>query len=984
MNGNELYLVWEFTRLGIVLLRLTVLLGLAWIAHGWFLYRNPRWRMVLWRCAVCGLIGIPVLSFLLPAYRVNVSSPAVWPARMPFQEVLWISPPSDFGHRPDPSSISTPLIRNTASAEDEFGTKSTPPDDTQTIIQNLSFLAAPWFWIFTIWGSVALVLGYRCVRTMSRVRRLVRDATPAPEEIQILGRHVAKDLGCARPVRLVCSQALATPVLYGARHPVIVLPERMAEGGYRRELPGILAHEFVHVKSLDLLWMGVLQAAQIGLWFHPLVWGIRAAHDSACEEICDASAAGYVGSPQSYSQTLARVALELYSAPLAPGGITMVRKPEIRKRLEVVMNRLHALPVPRRRLGMFALSAVLVIAAAGVLYPVVEGGAGAASAESENAQPSSKNLTSIRQILKSPEQFVAISPDGKHILFQGDEWNFYELATGNSQTWPFNKIEQPYHNICIAPGNDFLVYSQHIRNGTDYPSGSLNLLDLNKMELSPVMNRDKINYLPYAISRDGKRILAVWEDFYEENLDKKLYHADKLGWIDIQDGKQSVIKVFSNYEGIQLLFISSNEKYITYQTGNFEDIVLYNTEDNTERNVVPFDKKVQTRLVGWSPKGDWILYTSNRSGTWDLWGIHVENGMPSDWQEVLVPNIGNINSCGVSLEGNLYYTCWDQQSNLYVAEFDATKGIQQPKPIGKYDVSEFIWSSDNQHIAFVSSTSSIYSWWSGEELSPQYFDIYSLGDTQNEMKINHHEFPNDSRLVTWYPGKPAMLVYQFSQEGILKHNLTDGKIEPWLSPPANQPIREGRIRYNYCLLTQDGDTMYYVKWVRREFAIEGGSDRGSYEQGYLIQRDVQSGLEKELYNVSYGRFVLSPDEKWLAFYRRDGEQNSFLRKDIFSLLVFNTGTEEFRELYTTHDRERSITGWLPDSQSVIVQEGGKLLRVPLDGGEPEEIWNFGDKSVGDAKFSPDGTKIAFILSRPKYEGLWVIENFLPKEIAQGE
>ncbi|MFB3786028.1 MAG: M56 family metallopeptidase [bacterium] len=940
--------------------------------------------MVLWRCAVCGLIGIPVLSFLLPAYRVNVSSPAVWPARMPFQEVLWITPPSDFVNRPDPSSISTPLIRNTASAEDEFGTKSTPPDDAQTIIQNLRFLAAPWFWVFTVWGSVALVLGYRCVRTMARVRRLVRDSVPAPEEIQILGRHVAKDLGCARPVRLVGSRAFATPVLYGARHPVIVLPERMVEGGYRRELPGILAHEFVHVKSMDLLWMGVLQISQIGLWFHPLVWGIRAAHDSACEEICDASAAGYVGSPQSYSQTLARVALELYSAPLAPGGITMVRKPEIRKRLEVVMNRLHALPVSKQRLGIFALSAVLVIAAAGVLYPVVEGGAGAASAESDHSQPASKNLTSIRQVLKSPARFSAISTDGKYILFRGDEWNFYELATGNSQTWPFNKIEQPYHNICIAPGNDFLVYSQHVRNVTGYPYGSLNLFDINKKEMTPIINREKINYLPYAFSRDGKRILAVWEDFYEENLDKKLYHADKLGWINVQDGQQTVIKVFNNYEGIQLLFISPNEKYFTYQTGNFEDIVLFNAENNSERNVVPFDKKVQTRLVGWSPDQDWILYTSNRNGSWDLWGIHVVKGMPSDWQEVLVPNIGNIDSCGVSYEGNLYYTCWDVQRNLYVAEFDVIKGIQQPKPIGKYDVGEFIWSSDNQHIAFASSTSSIYRSWSGEELSPQYFDVYSLGDTINMMQINNHDYPNENHLVTWYPGQPALLVYQVSQEGIVKHNLLDDKIEPWLLPSPNQPRKEGHIRHYYCLLTQDGNTMYHDKLVRRVFQKEGSTDQASSEQSYLIRRYVRSGFEKEICDVSYGRFVLSPDEKWLAFYRRDGEQNPFLRKDIFSLLVFNTATEEFRELYTTHDRERTITGWTPDSQSVIVQEGSKLLRVPLAGGEPEEIWNFGDKNVGDVKLSPDGTKIAFILSRLKYEGLWVIENFLPKEIAQGE
>ncbi|HQH73785.1 MAG TPA: hypothetical protein PK360_17045, partial [bacterium] len=66
------------------------------------------------------------------------------------------------------------------------------------------------------------------------------------------------------------------------------------------------------------------------------------------------------------------------------------------------------------------------------------------------------------------------------------------------------------------------------------------------------------------------------------------------------------------------------------------------------------------------------------------------------------------------------------------------------------------------------------------------------------------------------------------------------------------------------------------------------------------------------------------------------------------------------------------------------QRGANFLRISLEGGEPVEIFNIGNKYLGDAALSPDGTKIAFILSRPKYEGLWVIENFLPKEIAQGE
>ena len=64
------------------------------------------------------------------------------------------------------------------------------------------------------------------------------------------------------------------------------------------------------MQSNVIIWLNLFRIVSHLLWFHPLVWNIRGAHSVACEEVCDGVGADYVGCAQSYSETLARVALD--------------------------------------------------------------------------------------------------------------------------------------------------------------------------------------------------------------------------------------------------------------------------------------------------------------------------------------------------------------------------------------------------------------------------------------------------------------------------------------------------------------------------------------------------------------------------------------------------------------------------------------------------------------------------------------------------
>jgi len=103
------------------------------------------------------------------------------------------------------------------------------------------------------------------------------------------------------------------------------------------------------------------------LWFHPLVWLVQKAHASACEEVCDAIAADYSGDTESYSGTLARVALNIVGRTPAVGGIPMIRTSEITQRLRKLKRGISWGSLSRRAVAIAFLLIVLTLGIVGTM-----------------------------------------------------------------------------------------------------------------------------------------------------------------------------------------------------------------------------------------------------------------------------------------------------------------------------------------------------------------------------------------------------------------------------------------------------------------------------------------------------------------------------------------------------------------------------------------------------------------------------------------
>ncbi|MCL4692132.1 MAG: M56 family metallopeptidase [Candidatus Hydrogenedentes bacterium] len=317
-----------------VLLKATVLLACAWIVHAALRGRNPRWRVLLWRATLVGLAVLPAAEWALPRLEVAlVEETAPPPRAAPVMTKPLALPMEQF------APVEAPLR-----AADSHPIESAPPP----------FALSAWIAghfrdiLGVVWVLVSSLLLSGAARAWRRVHITVARSTVASNDVRSLAERVANELGVAERFDVRIVEEPGSPFLTGVRRPVIVLPARCLDESDATQLKAILAHELAHVKTRDPLWMAIAQLTASLLWFHPLTWRMRSAHNAACEDVCDSVAAAYLGSPEIYLKTLAREALALLDAKPVRGSVPMLRSAEIVQRLRKIQRGVSAKPLARR------------------------------------------------------------------------------------------------------------------------------------------------------------------------------------------------------------------------------------------------------------------------------------------------------------------------------------------------------------------------------------------------------------------------------------------------------------------------------------------------------------------------------------------------------------------------------------------------------------------------------------------------------------
>ena len=187
--------------------------------------------------------------------------------------------------------------------------------------------------------SLALMALVRLSMLALAARRLYQLGRAAPRldhpSANRILRELAEQLQIRRPVEVREGPPKSTPVTFGARRPVVLVPRSLLESP--DSLKTVLIHELIHVRRHDHVWtlLDCLTAAVFG--FHPLVWWLRRGIQHCRETSCDAEvlSAGKVPAAR-YARLLVRThaGKEIAIDPLVAS--MLVHSSSLKRRLEIM------------------------------------------------------------------------------------------------------------------------------------------------------------------------------------------------------------------------------------------------------------------------------------------------------------------------------------------------------------------------------------------------------------------------------------------------------------------------------------------------------------------------------------------------------------------------------------------------------------------------------------------------------------------------
>jgi hypothetical protein len=378
----------------LLLAKVTLALAVAWLVHAALARQNPRWRVLVWRLTALGCALLAGLAACPPLVHWAVL-PDV--ATRGATAVAEISPGPATEEIRRPTAAPAPLVRaeqGRGAVQEPVTTETAEPDAAVALSPPTegSRLAAPnpaphvdgrpaergWGeWAMLVWYGGLFVLSMRTALGAARVRSICRGAKPVEDEIVDRAFRIARDLGISWAARATAdgrrdacpairqSTDVLTPCLVGLWRPTILLPAPPHEALDCDELTAVLAHELAHVRGRDLLWNAVLHALAHVLWFHPLAWRVRTSHAAACDVVCDAVAANYLGDTAAYTRTLARLAVRVASpaTPITTASLAMARTSDLRHRIQLLQQRRivvrslpHARTIPLAMVSVVALT----------------------------------------------------------------------------------------------------------------------------------------------------------------------------------------------------------------------------------------------------------------------------------------------------------------------------------------------------------------------------------------------------------------------------------------------------------------------------------------------------------------------------------------------------------------------------------------------------------------------------------------------------
>lgn len=193
-------------------------------------------------------------------------------------------------------------IKNSTEEKTDTAEKNNTAEKTDIAVKNNI--------VENVWKTIYLAGAEVCFAwfAVSYGRSLRRFATAVP----VNGLDVEKWLAehkCARKISIQRTEAVDTPLTYGLRKPVILLPKNL-DLTENATIEYVLEHEYTHIRRFDQLYKFIMVLAVCIHWWNPLVWLMLYFFNRDIELSCDERVIGHGGTEEKKAYAMALLRME--------------------------------------------------------------------------------------------------------------------------------------------------------------------------------------------------------------------------------------------------------------------------------------------------------------------------------------------------------------------------------------------------------------------------------------------------------------------------------------------------------------------------------------------------------------------------------------------------------------------------------------------------------------------------------------------------
>ena len=419
---SEFLLRW-FVLMADVSLKVLLLAGVTGLLLTVSRIRNSSLKHAAWLVVLGSLIGLPLLSPVLPAIPIPVPfagerpgtslaevspetsiepTPSPLPAPLVSEEVRplerVVSPPqnreidSDRLPRHETSIVQARSDASEAITTNVVATAVKTPEPEITDRPAKSILSASiWLRLISLtWCLGVLIRLLRLLVSINVTRRLVQQSMRL-EGSELVRNAASSILGTRRlSVTLRESPLTYVPLTTGWWRPSILLPTTWQTWS-EDKLGHVLIHELTHVRRGDC-WTALLTEVVVCFyWFHPLTWWLKKRLAGLSEECCDDAAIMTTGNRTGYARHLLEIASVLCEQRhrVNYAGLAMTRRSQVETRILTILdpNRPLSQRLTRYTIMLLVAASVPLVVVAAALRPATE----RSEQSSESSQVSTKS-----------------------------------------------------------------------------------------------------------------------------------------------------------------------------------------------------------------------------------------------------------------------------------------------------------------------------------------------------------------------------------------------------------------------------------------------------------------------------------------------------------------------------------------------------------------------------------------------------------------